>query len=48
MQQSKYDVGKVFLGFICRCKKVNIFLYFRIKLMMKIKVQIKVLEMCFL
>jgi hypothetical protein len=26
---SKYDAGKVFLGFVCECKKVNMFFYFR-------------------
>jgi hypothetical protein len=38
----------MFLGFGCVCKKVNIFLYFRIKMMLKIKECINVSERCFL
>jgi hypothetical protein len=39
---------RYFLGFICVCKKVNMFLYFRNKMMLKIKVRVNVLERCFL
>jgi hypothetical protein len=38
----------VFLGFGCVCKKVNMFLHFRNKMMMKIKVNLNVPERCFL
>jgi hypothetical protein len=38
----------VFLGFGCVCKKVNMFLYFRNKTMLKIKVKVNVFERCFL
>jgi hypothetical protein len=38
----------VFLGFGCVCNKVNIFLYFRNKLMLKIKECISATESCFL
>jgi hypothetical protein len=38
----------IFLGFICICKEVNMFLYFRNNLVPKIKVHIKVLKRCFL
>jgi hypothetical protein len=38
----------IFLGFSCVCKEVNMFLYFRNNLVLKIKVHIKVLERCFL
>jgi hypothetical protein len=48
MQQSKYAMGMVFLGFGCVCKEVNMFFYFRNNLVLKIKVHAKVLERCFL
>jgi hypothetical protein len=38
----------IFLGFGCVCKEVNMFLYFRNNLVLKIKVHVKVLERCFL
>jgi hypothetical protein len=38
----------VFLGFGCICKKVNMFLYFRNKMMLKIKVNVNALKRCFL
>jgi hypothetical protein len=38
----------IFLGFGCVCKEVNIFLYFRNNLLLKIKMYIKVSERCFL
>jgi hypothetical protein len=38
----------VFLGFSCVCKKVNIFLYFRNKMMLKIKECVNASERCFL
>jgi hypothetical protein len=38
----------MFLGSVCVCKEVNMFLYFRNNLMLKIKVHVKVTEMCFL
>jgi hypothetical protein len=38
----------IFLGFSCVCKEVNMFLYFRNFLVLKIKVHAKVLERCFL
>jgi hypothetical protein len=38
----------VFLGFGYVCKKVNIFLYFRNKIMLKINVCLNVSERCFL
>jgi hypothetical protein len=38
----------IFLGFHCVCKEVNMFLYFRNNLVLKIKVHIKVSERCFL
>jgi hypothetical protein len=38
----------MFLGFGCVCKKVNIFLYFQNKMMLKIKECINASEMCFL
>jgi hypothetical protein len=38
----------VFLGFRCVCKKVNIFLYFRDKIMLKIKKVYKCVEKVFL
>jgi hypothetical protein len=34
----------VFLSFGCVCKKVNMFLYFRNKIMWKIKVKVNALE----
>jgi hypothetical protein len=48
MQQSKYDMLMIFLGFGCVCKEINIFLYFWNNLVLKIKVHAKVLERCFL
>jgi hypothetical protein len=38
----------IFLGFGCVSKEINMFLYFRNNLVLKIKVHVKVLEMCFL
>jgi hypothetical protein len=38
----------VLLGFGCLCKKVNMFLYFRNKMMLKIKAYVNASEMCFL
>jgi hypothetical protein len=38
----------MFLGFGCVCNEVNMFLYFRNNLVLKIKVHIKVSERCFL
>jgi hypothetical protein len=38
----------IFLGFSCVCKEVNMFLYFRNNLVLKVKVHIKVSERCFL
>jgi hypothetical protein len=38
----------MFLGFGCVCKKVNIFLYFRNKMILKIKECINALERCLL
>jgi hypothetical protein len=38
----------VFLGFGCACKKVNMFLYFRNKMVLKIKECVNTLERCFL
>jgi hypothetical protein len=38
----------VFLGFGCVCKKVNIFLYFWNKMMLKIKESINASKRCFL
>jgi hypothetical protein len=38
----------VFLGFGCVCKKVNMFLYFRNKMMLKIKECVNTSERCFL
>jgi hypothetical protein len=34
----------IFLGFGCLCKKVNMFLYFRNKIMLKIKVNVNASE----
>jgi hypothetical protein len=48
MRYSKYDVVMIFLGFVYIYKEVNMFLYFRNNLVLKIKVHIKVLERCFL
>jgi hypothetical protein len=38
----------IFLGFGCVYKELNMFLYFRNNLVLKIKVHAKVLERCFL
>jgi hypothetical protein len=38
----------IFLGLICVCKEVNMLLYFRNNLMLKIKVHIKVSKRCFI
>jgi hypothetical protein len=38
----------MFLGFGCVCKKVNMFLYFRNKMMLKIKECVNASKMCFL
>jgi hypothetical protein len=38
----------IFLDFGCLCKEVNMFLYFRNNLVLKIIMHIKVLERCFL
>jgi hypothetical protein len=38
----------LFLGFGCVCKELNMFLYFRNNLVLKIKVHIKVSVRCFL
>jgi hypothetical protein len=38
----------MFLGFGCVCKKVNMFLYFRNKMMLKIKAYVNATERCFL
>jgi hypothetical protein len=37
----------VFWGFSCVFKKVNMFLYFRNKMMLKIKVNVNASERCF-
>jgi hypothetical protein len=38
----------MFWGFGCVCKKVNMFLYFRNKVVLKIKECVNASEMCFL
>jgi hypothetical protein len=38
----------VFLGFGCVCKKVNMFLYFHNKMVLKIKAYVNAPERCFL
>jgi hypothetical protein len=38
----------VFLDFSCVCKKVNMFLYFRNKMMLKIKKCVNASERCFI
>jgi hypothetical protein len=38
----------IFLGFACVCKEVNMFLYFRNNLVLKIKVHAKLLKRYFL
>jgi hypothetical protein len=38
----------MYLDFGCVCKKVNMFLYFRNKMMLKIKVRVNALERRFL
>jgi hypothetical protein len=48
MQKGKYDAVMVFLGFGCVCKQVNMILYFRNKMMLKIKECMNASERCFL
>jgi hypothetical protein len=38
----------VFLGFGCLCKKINMFLYFQNKMLLKIKAYVNASERCFL